>query len=75
MLTRFFIFFIGGSALLIAAGIIIAFFFHLNVKNSTMLTAELERLRSGGTLEDATEEMQQIGEQLTGQQWTDNNWP
>jgi oligogalacturonide transporter len=75
VLTRFFIFFIGGPALLIAAGIIIAFFFHLNVKNSTMLTAELERLRSGGKLEDATEEMKQIGELLTGQKWTDNQWP
>ncbi len=75
VLARFFIFFIGGPALLIAAGIIIAFFFHLSVKNSTMLTAELERLRSGGKLEDATLEMQQIGEKLTGQSWMLNRWP
>ncbi len=74
VLTRFFIFFIGGPTLLIAGGIIIAFFFHLGVKNSTMLTSELERLRSGGKLADATQEMQEIGEKLTGQKWMLNRW-
>ena len=39
-----------------------------------MLTAELERLRSGGKLEDASDEMKQVGELLTGQEWKLNKW-
>lgn len=74
VLTRFFIFFIGGPALLIIAGFIFASWFQLSPKNSSMLTAELERLRSGGKLEDASDEMKQVGELLTGQEWMLNKW-
>jgi oligogalacturonide transporter len=75
VLTRFFIFFLGGPTLLIGAGVIIAFWFHLNPINSTLLVEELARLRAGGALDDASAEMKEIGEKVSGQSWSLNHWP
>ncbi len=66
VISRFFIFFIGGPALLIIAGIVAAAWFELSPKNSDIVTAELERLRAGGRLEDAEDEVKQICEKVTG---------
>lgn len=74
VLSRFFLFFIGGPALLILAGIIAASWFELSPKNSEIVAAELIRLRSGGRLEDAADEVKEICEKVSGRKHEQCNW-
>jgi len=74
VLSRFFIFFIGGPALLILAGITAASWFELSPKNSEVVAAELVRLRSGERLEDATDEVKAICEKVSGRKHDLCNW-
>jgi oligogalacturonide transporter len=74
VLSRFFLFFIGGPALLILAGIIAASWFELSPKNSEIVAAELIRLRSGGRLEDAADEVKAICEKVSGRKHEQCNW-
>jgi oligogalacturonide transporter len=74
VLSRFFVFFIGGPALLIIAGITAAAWFELSPKNSEVVAAELVRLRSGGRLEDATDEVKAICEKVSGRKHDSCNW-
>ncbi len=66
VLTRFFIFFIGGPSILIIIGIIAASWFHLSPKNSEILSQELVRLRDGGKIEDAAVDVKEVCEILSG---------
>ena len=73
VLTRFFIFFIGGPSIFILAGIVIASWFKLSPKNSDILAQELERLRNGGKIEDVDPSVQKVCETLTGIPYS-SNW-
>jgi oligogalacturonide transporter len=74
VITRFFIFFIGGPLILIIAGIIAATWFELSPKNSVILSHELKRLRDGGKKEHVNEEVKIVCEKLTGIPY-DTCWP
>lgn len=74
VLSRFFIFFIGGPAMLIIAGVVAATWFELSPKNSEIIATELIRLRSGGRLEDASDEVKAICERASGRKHEMCNW-
>lgn len=74
VLSRFFLFFIGGPALLIIAGIVAATWFELSPKNSEVVALELVRLRSGGNLQDASAEVKAICEKVSGRKHELCNW-
>jgi oligogalacturonide transporter len=74
VLSRFFIFFIGGPALLIIAGVVAATWFELSPRNSEILAAELVRLRAGGKLDDATDEVKSVCERVSGLKHEHCNW-
>lgn len=66
VLSRFFIFFLGGPILLIVAGIIAATRFELSPANSEMVAAELARLRAGGTADGADPAVRLVCERVSG---------
>ena len=74
VLSRFFIFFIGGPALLIIAGVFSAAWFELNPRNSEIIAEELIRLRAGGKLKEGTSEVKTICEKVTGVTIEECNW-
>ena len=74
VISRFFLFFIGGPALLIMAGIVAATWFELNPKNSEVLASELERLRAGGKLADAPADVKEICQKVSGIPHDTCNW-
>jgi oligogalacturonide transporter len=74
VLSRFFIFFIGGPALLIIAGVVAATWFELSPHNSEILAAELVRLRAGGNLDDADDTVKAVCEKVSGQKHEHCNW-
>ena len=67
----FFVFFIGGPFLFILAGIVAATRFRLGPKESRVLSAELERLRAGGAMEEATPETVAVCEAVSGKPYKD----
>jgi oligogalacturonide transporter len=62
---------------LVSIGIVVSFKFKLTVENHKILEAEVDRLKNGGSKEDATEEVKALVEELTGfsyeQCWGNNN--
>jgi len=74
VLSRFFIFFIGGPALLIIAGVVAATWFELSPRNSEILAAELVRLRAGGKLDDAEDSVKAVCEKVSGRKHEHCNW-
>ncbi|HUW71125.1 MAG TPA: MFS transporter [bacterium] len=66
VLSRFFVFFLGGPILLIVAGIIAATRFELSPRNSEMIAAELTRLRAGGSADDADPAVRLVCERVSG---------
>lgn len=66
VLSRFFVFFLGGPILLIIAGIIAATRFELSPRNSEIVAAELARLRAGGSPDDVAPEVRLVCERVSG---------
>ena len=66
VLSRFFVFFLGGPIVLIVAGIIAATRFELSPGNSEMIAAELTRLRAGGSVDDADPAVRLVCERVSG---------
>jgi len=66
VLSRFFVFFLGGPIVLIIAGILAATRFELSPRNSEMIAAELLRLRAGGSVDDADPAVQLVCERVSG---------
>ena len=60
------IFFLAGPGALIFAGIFVAMLFKITPHTHGVLTAELDRLKKGGSKADATPEVKQVCEELTG---------
>ena len=71
VIAKFFVFFIGGPFLFILAGIVAATRFRLGPKESRVLSAELERLRAGGAMEEATPETVAVCEAVSGKPYKD----
>lgn len=65
-LTAMKLFFVLGPLLLILAGVIIAFRFKITPRTHAVLTAELQRLRDGGSKESVDPETRQLLQELTG---------
>jgi oligogalacturonide transporter len=59
---------VGGPLLVMIAGMLISWRFHLNARTHEVLVHEVERLRAGAT-EAETPESKQIVEDLTGWKW------
>lgn len=74
VLSRFFLFFIGGPALLIIAGIIAAAWFELSPKNSEVIASELIRLRAGGKRSEASGEVRTVCKLTSGLEYEQCNW-
>jgi len=51
---------------LVSIGIVVSYKFKLTVENHKILEAEVERLKNGGSKEDATAEVKALVEELTG---------
>jgi oligogalacturonide transporter len=66
-----------GTILLGIAGIVASMMFKLNVKSHKVLVDEVERLKQGGSMRDASSESREVFEKLTGfkyeQCWGNNN--
>ena len=59
---------VGGPLVVMIAGMLISWRFHLNARTHAVLVHEVERLRAGAT-EAESPESKQIVEDLTGWKW------
>lgn len=66
VLSRFFVFFLGGPILLIIAGILAATRFELSPGTSELLAAELTRLRAGGSVDAVDPAVKLVCERVSG---------